>query len=162
MAEAFAQGFERVIAVGGDCPWLHEVNWTLVEKRLSGGPVVGPTTDGQGAYLIGMRRSDFDADAFAVLPWQTPKLLPALLTHLSLRADQGTTLLRFYQDINSEHHLLALLQRTSKVGVLGLLIARLYAILGNAETAPSTNDVPVTLISTSHLVRGPPALHHAG
>jgi len=45
--DAFAQGYERVIAVGSDCPRLHEVDWQAAAGRLCAGvPVMGPRPSG--------------------------------------------------------------------------------------------------------------------
>lgn len=74
----FDLGYERVIAIGNDCPELNtgmllEAAGTLEHHGL----VLGPTQDG-GAYLIGMKRSAFDRAAFANLPWQTNAVYEAL------------------------------------------------------------------------------------
>ncbi|MEQ8704762.1 MAG: DUF2064 domain-containing protein [Phaeodactylibacter sp.] len=74
----FDLGYERVIAIGNDCP---ELNTGLLlqavhqlERRTM---VLGPTRDG-GAYLIGLQRTAFDRAAFANLPWQTDTVYVAL------------------------------------------------------------------------------------
>jgi len=82
-ADAFAQGYERVIAVGSDCPRLHEVDWEAVTAHLDeGAPVLGPTPDRDGTYLIGLRRSQFDKTEFAALPWKSPTSPAAALVAL--------------------------------------------------------------------------------
>lgn len=74
----FELGYERVIAIGNDCP---ELNTGLLLQAAGAleqhGLVLGPTQDG-GAYLIGLRRSAFDRAAFANLPWQTDTVYEAL------------------------------------------------------------------------------------
>ncbi|MCI4650254.1 DUF2064 domain-containing protein [Phaeodactylibacter sp.] len=74
----FDLGYERVIAIGNDCPELNtgvllQAAGTLEDHGL----VLGPTQDG-GAYLIGLQRSAFDPTAFANLPWQTDTVYEAL------------------------------------------------------------------------------------
>jgi glycosyltransferase A (GT-A) superfamily protein (DUF2064 family) len=136
-ADAFAQGYERVIAVGNDCPRLHEVDWADVSDRLATGtPVLGPTADGDGTYLIGLTRAHFDRDAFAALPWQTPTLLAALHAHLA--RDVDPVLLAPRRDINTERDLVSFLRRSSSRGTRRLRAA-LRAVLGAnpQEAAPS-------------------------
>ncbi len=76
----FELGYERVIAIGNDCP---ELNTGLLLQAAGAleehGLVLGPTQDG-GAYLIGLQRSTFDPVAFANLPWQTDTVYEALQT----------------------------------------------------------------------------------
>jgi hypothetical protein len=138
-ADAFAQGYERVIAVGSDCPRLHEVDWTAVEGQLEDGrPVLGPTTDHDGTYLIGLRRAQFDKEAFAALPWQSPALLTALTQHLEARADTAPTLLTPRDDVNGHGDLMALLRSSASRSFR--LVDRLRSILGprtSAERVPS-------------------------
>lgn len=74
----FELGYERVIAIGNDCP---ELNTGLLLQAAGAleqhGLVLGPTQDG-GAYLIGLQRTAFDRAAFANLPWQTDTVYEAL------------------------------------------------------------------------------------
>ena len=138
-ADAFAKGYDRVIAVGNDCPRLHEVDWDDVADRLTAGtPVLGPTTDGEGAYLIGLSRAHFDSDAFAALPWQSPALLTALRTHLA--AGTGAPdLLTPRRDVNTERDLIVFLRRSESEGARRLRAA-LRIVLGVVphEAGPST------------------------
>ena len=130
-ADAFAEGYDRVIAVGSDCPTLHEVDWTAVADRLGEGtPVLGPTVDEAGAYLIGVPRAQFDRDAFAALPWQSPGLLSALTSHLM--ATSGTTPARLpaRADVNDHEELVRLLRGASSSAVL---LERLRHVLGEAR-----------------------------
>lgn len=74
----FELGYERVIAIGNDCPELSTGLLLQAAGALAQhGLVLGPTQDG-GAYLIGLQRSDFDHAAFANLPWQTDTVYEAL------------------------------------------------------------------------------------
>ena len=129
VADAFEQGYERVIAVGSDCPTLHEVDWRAVDDMLADGrPVLGPTSDGKGTYLIGLRRSQFDREAFAALPWQSPALLSALTRHLSARAGAAPSFLAPRTDVNGPEELVSLLKTPG--GAPHVLIARLRSVLG--------------------------------
>lgn len=150
IADAFAAGYEHVIAVGSDCPRLHEVDWQAVAAHLDGGtPVLGPTSDGNGAYLIGLSRAQFDWDAFEVLPWQSPGLLDALTGHLTGRAGRSPVRLDARGDVNGPRDLWALVRGAS--AHLILLVERLRAALGHI----TPDAQPVERLASSHFVRTP-------
>ena len=112
VADAFAQGYEHVIAVGSDCPRLHEVDWSAVAERLEAGtPVLGPTAGRDGAYLIGLSREQFERDAFEALPWTRPALFSALARHLEAQAGTAPARLAVRDDVNGHRDLLALMRR---------------------------------------------------
>lgn len=77
----FQKGYEKVIAVGNDCL---ELSVSLLKRAaLKIGEnefVYGPSSDG-GCYLIGLTRTSFRKDSFAILPWQTQYLYDALLRY---------------------------------------------------------------------------------
>lgn len=130
-ADAFAQGYERVVAVGSDCPRLHEVDWQAVTARLDeGAPVLGPTPERDGTYLIGLRRSQFEKGAFAALPWKSPALFAALADHLAERTGTAPALLASRDDVNGHGELLALLR--SRTVPPARLLAALRSVLGPA------------------------------
>jgi len=129
LANAFAAGYERVIAVGSDCPRLHEVDWQEVAGHLDEGtPVLGPTPDRDGTYLIGVTQSQFERQALAALPWKSPALFSALARHLSERARSAPALLEARDDVNNPAELAALVRRRGSLPKGPL--ARLRAILG--------------------------------
>jgi len=157
-ADAFAAGYERVIAVGSDCPRLHEVDWQAVVTHLErGGTVLGPTPDADGAYLIGLSRALFDRDAFAALPWQTPGLLHALVRHVAERSTQSPMQLVARGDVNSARDLWALVDAASNQ--LFILIKRLRAVLGRID--PGRRPVARCVSADSVRIpssRAPPAV----
>jgi 2-phospho-L-lactate guanylyltransferase (CobY/MobA/RfbA family) len=59
-AQAFAEGYQNVIALGNDTPDLDAnlIN-DAADTLTTGNPVLGPSRDG-GNYLIGLRKEDFD------------------------------------------------------------------------------------------------------
>ena len=70
----YNQGFETVITIGNDTPHLnadHILN--TVVKLQTHDLVLGPSTDG-GFYLMGLKKSHFNAETFLKLPWQTTSL----------------------------------------------------------------------------------------
>ncbi|NBB85822.1 MAG: DUF2064 domain-containing protein [Bacteroidetes bacterium] len=157
VADAFAAGYRQVIAVGNDCPGLQAVDWSEVVADLEAGrPVLGPTADGMGAYLIGLSRSQFDREAFAALPWQTAQLWTALEAHLHAQAVAAPVLLAARHDVNDHRDLQALLQRPV-FGLAAALVAQLRHALG----MPDRTGIPSTwaVVATDHAVpsgRGPP------
>ena len=151
--DAFAAGYTHVIAVGSDCPSLDAVDWTDVLDRLTNGaPVLGPTSDGAGTYLIGLHRTQFDADAFAALPWQSPHLLDALTDHLSARTCAPDRL-KPRADVNGHGDLLLLL-RTCPTPTP--LCQRLRDILGRLRPGAAVSVLTSSLLLRRHTTRGPP------
>jgi len=70
----FQKGFQKVIAIGNDCPTLTassllQANRQLDQKSL----VLGPANDG-GVYLIGISSDAYSRKAFINLPWETSQL----------------------------------------------------------------------------------------
>lgn len=155
-ADAFAQGYDRVLAVGSDCPRLHEVDWRAAVDRLAAGaPVLGPTADGEGAYLIGLRRAHFDPAAFAALPWQTPALLNALTHHLTKQSGTAPARLAARDDVNGHGDLMALLR--APAALPHSLFGRLRAALGPAEHAVRVVPVRSSEPTRNHPSRAPPS-----
>lgn len=70
-AEAFEQGFSKVIAIGSDSPDLPE---NFLRQAFEGldchDVVIGPSSDG-GYYLIGFSESTFVGEAFDNIAWST-------------------------------------------------------------------------------------------
>jgi glycosyltransferase A (GT-A) superfamily protein (DUF2064 family) len=155
LADAFAQGYEQVIVVGSDCPRLHEVDWPAVTEQLQGGtPVLGPTPERDGTYLIGLTRAQFDRQAFADLPWQTPALFDALRRHLMERA-ATPALLRTRSDVNGLRDLVALLGDAAALPQD--LIATLQSVLGPTGHALHLSALVSTRILGGRRSRAPPA-----
>ena len=155
IAYAFAEGYEQVVAVGNDCPRLHEVDWTAVSRRLDRGqPVVGPTPGRDGAYLIGLHRSHFHASAFAALPWQSTRLYASLLRHLARLSEVLPHTLAPRSDLNSHRDLLRFLRTVAGGTPLELcgLARRLRAILGRPRSLYRIVTIPRT--AATHVSRG--------
>ncbi len=80
-SEVFNQGYAAAICVGNDTPQLAEVDWFAVESALRNGQnVLGPNHR-NGAYLIGIAKDSFDANAFSKLRWQTANIYQDLFRH---------------------------------------------------------------------------------
>ena len=159
IADAFAQGYDRVIAVGSDCPRLHEVDWSGVADRLRAGtPVLGPTPDRDGAYLIGLTREQFDRAGFEALPWTTPALFSALARHLEAAAGTDPVLLAARDDVNGHQDLLALVRR--RAAAPAALRARLLQVLGPSSEREFVRGARSSDRRGTHRSRAPPTNEH--
>jgi len=159
VADAFAQGYDRVIAVGSDCPRLHEVDWEGVAERLkTGTPVLGPTSTRDGAYLIGLTREQFDRDAFEALPWTTPALFSALARHLEAAAGTAPAVLAVRDDVNGHRDLLGLVRRRAEG--MSALRARLREILGTPSERTFVRVARSSRRGGPRRSRAPPSNEH--
>lgn len=74
----YAKGFDTVISVGNDTPHLKSSQiLQAVDQLKSKDIVLGPSLDG-GFYLMGLKKSLFNADTFLKLPWQTERLAQSI------------------------------------------------------------------------------------
>lgn len=155
VADAFAQGYERVIAVGSDCPHLHEVDWDEVAAHLADDtPVLGPTPDRDGTYLIGLTREQFDREAFEALPWTTPSLFTALRQHLAQRAGTAPACLAPRDDVNGHTDLIALVRR--RAALPAALQDRLRRVLGTGIGSGVSRPARSRRPGRAHRSRAPP------
>lgn len=70
----YNKGFDSVISVGNDTPHLSLKHLKKTINNLQNHNIVlGPSKDG-GFYLMGLKKSQFNAKAFLKLPWQTSTL----------------------------------------------------------------------------------------
>ncbi|MGD1845550.1 MAG: DUF2064 domain-containing protein [Salibacteraceae bacterium] len=72
--EIYAQGYQKVIAIGNDCPLisaqlLRDVAAALMQQQA----VLGPARDG-GLYLIGLQKSAYHRHEFLNLAWESSAL----------------------------------------------------------------------------------------
>ena len=106
--EIFDKGYEKVISIGNDCPYLTSF---IIEdahaKILKNDVVLGPSKDG-GAYLIGLDRSAFNAENFKALSWQQDALLEDFLAY-SFAYEQSVECLEELADVDKLRDLLELI-----------------------------------------------------
>lgn len=160
-ADVFAEGFEHVIAVGSDCPQLGEVEWSRVDDHLrEGGSVVGPTPREEGAYLIGMTRSQFDRQKFAALPWKSDSLFSALVEQLEESHGQHPVVLDVRDDINGHEELVRLLR--SEADCLHTVVERLRRVLGPVCHVEEPDTAYSIGQSRGPRTRSPPAVTSTG
>lgn len=99
---AFADGFEKVVIIGSDCPGISgELIESAFEKLESSDLVIGPAYDG-GYYLLGMKQ--FIPDIFDSIPWSTPKVF-AKTVKIASAQSLSTTTLAILRDIDTEDDL---------------------------------------------------------
>lgn len=122
-ADVYALGYERIIAIGSDCPGLRPADLTTAIHRLeSGETVLGPTLNG-GVYLLGLHRCDFECGKFAGLEWQQRGLFQDLLNYFS---ERPIRFLARRADVNGARQLkkaLGLLSRTLFARTLMVLLS---------------------------------------
>ncbi|MBF9254191.1 DUF2064 domain-containing protein [Pontibacter sp. 172403-2] len=155
--DAFEAGYQRVICIGSDCPALSAADLrTAGESLQQHDMVIGPAADG-GAYLIGMHISCFDPEAFAMLNWQTGKVLDEL-TLYSFRQHSTLgcfALLAPKADIDSAEDFTRVLQRLP----FRLRIKLLIIYKGHFLRFPLLRNLllkPLELYLSKLLLRAPP------
>tara|TARA_R110001599_G_scaffold92495_1_gene242121 strand:- start:4740 stop:5426 length:687 start_codon:yes stop_codon:yes gene_type:complete len=83
ISNLFSEGFENVIVVGNDAPELSSEDLIWVKSSLENGKnVLGRDSHG-GAYLIGVSKKDFCANAFLNIDWNTTLVFDQLRSILS-------------------------------------------------------------------------------
>jgi len=81
--EVFEKGYENVIAIGNDCPDLNTEDLRFAQKSLEQNQqVLGPSCDG-GVYLIGLKRSQFEAGILDKIHWMTNRVFEQLKETIS-------------------------------------------------------------------------------
>ena len=97
--EAFQRGYDRVVAIGSDCPYVQvphikEAFSVLKQDDM----VIGPATDG-GYWLIGMRA--FYPELFHGIDWSTEAVLGQTLG-LAKESGLSMNLMEILEDIDDE------------------------------------------------------------
>ena len=94
---SFARGAAKAVAIGGDCPYLNQPVFKLLDTNLRENDVViGPSSDG-GYYLIGMR--ECCSELFDSIDWSTDKVLDQTIERMNL-ADIKYSLLPELEDVD--------------------------------------------------------------
>jgi uncharacterized protein len=100
----FAEGFEKVIAVGNDCLSLNKNTLLRAEVDIQKNELVlGPTHDG-GFYLIGVSKKSFNPDAFLDFNWTTQELTDDFQTFI-LNNQLSAAYFETAYDIDNENDL---------------------------------------------------------
>ncbi|MFK8162274.1 MAG: DUF2064 domain-containing protein [Lewinella sp.] len=146
MAHVYAQGFERVLVVGNDCPSILPSHLRAAAQMLEQGQnVLGPDRRG-GVWLIGLQRADFLADKLTNLSWETPDLYADMALLLPEAVDFASL-----GDLNSFEDL------RQNWFFLRRQLAELFDLLLISETAFGGADLqPKRVAVMRHLGRAPP------
>lgn len=156
VASIYAAGFERVITIGNDSPFLTVDLLQNTAKQLESQPLIlGPSTDG-GVWLIGMQREAFQQEQFTILPWETDDLLTAWQDYASrlvgsIYLIQEATDIDTAKDLN--HYLNSLSQQHSFFIKIQQLIAN-----PSVRNFYENNFYPSTLHLPYAALRAPPCL----
>ncbi|WP_190810448.1 DUF2064 domain-containing protein [Flagellimonas sp. S3867] len=112
----YDRGYENVITVGNDSPELKVLHLAETNKQLKlCKTVLGPTLDG-GFYLMGLHRSNFNAQLFQKLPWQRVGLF-SKISQL-FRANKSTLfMLPVLRDIDILEDVTALLHFARRIPI---------------------------------------------
>ena len=153
LAQAFAQGYQRVIAIGNDCPELRVQDLTQAAAQLdTHGLVIGPAHDG-GAYLIGLDRAAFAPETLSALAWESNRLADDLHIYAQGRG-QTCHWLPAKADLDHQPGLQHWLRRAAPQHPLA---QRLRALLtGASHFAPSLPTRLPLRASLRPIPRGPP------
>ena len=101
-ANAFTEGFEKIVIIGSDCPQLTSAHieeaFDLLHKHDI---IIGPAVDG-GYYLLGM--SQLILELFTNKVWSSPQVLQQTLADIE-RLNLSHYLLETLRDIDTEEDL---------------------------------------------------------
>ena len=93
-------GYDRIIAIGNDCPQITSTHILEAQACLAeGDDVIAPATDG-GFNLIGIHKNHFDRDTFEQLAWQTGSLFDQTIEYFR-QFDTRVSTLSTFGDIDS-------------------------------------------------------------
>lgn len=150
----FEQGFEKVIAIGNDCPDLTAETLKRTIKDLQRKQVVvGPSKD-EGMYLIGLSKKGFSFEDFSNLPWQKKGLLTEFIRQTK-NANQSILLLSELIDLDNFKDVKSFIHKGKISGYFKKLILQLIQFL--------TRIFQTFTVSAQHwfgretlVLRGPP------
>ena len=149
----FERGFERVISIGNDCPALTSKDIVEAANRLdTAAYVFGPASDG-GAYLVGMRREEYDPTFFRQISWQTP----LVLSELKAWADDDYYCLEEKSDVDSPADLWRVLHSAAIPVLLRIKLFLALTCSLPSGFSQTTFGLPMAF-SDCRALRGPPHL----
>ncbi|MGF1670040.1 MAG: DUF2064 domain-containing protein [Balneolaceae bacterium] len=154
----YEKGFEKVIAIGNDCPELDAEALKNAELRLSESDVVlGPSRDG-GTYLIGIHKKAFLKKEFENINWQTPDVFQELQSIFTVRG-LHPEYLPVLSDIDTDRDLTFILQKKSLKKHLIKLLSSLKSLFASWFSKYAHYFIPCS--GTIHIdrlyQRGPPS-----
>jgi glycosyltransferase A (GT-A) superfamily protein (DUF2064 family) len=154
--QVFHAGFDRVIAIGNDCPTLtasdlQEAAWQLEQSDC----VIGPSTDG-GFYLIGIDKNAFDSQLFLNSPWKTEQLFSFIVGWLNQQG-QTVSVAAMKGDIDSAKDLPTVFYNfgRSAIALLGFIRSVLASVSRNYPSLVTSITLPAA--QSAGGLRAPPA-----
>ncbi len=108
LEDVFSEGYDSVISIGGDCPFIQAKEIENAAAALAQGKsCLGPAKDG-GIYLLAISRKQYYSEDFLQFSWETSLLFEEMKAYL---ADDlaSLELLRPLADIDASFDLLSLL-----------------------------------------------------
>jgi uncharacterized protein len=115
-AESFAEGAERVVVIGSDCPVVNVEDVETAWKKLGiYDVVIGPATDG-GYWLIGLRTNR--GALFQGIKWSTERVLTDTLERVA-EAKLTCSLMRKLTDIDTENDWRQFIEEQKKLSPKG-------------------------------------------
>lgn len=153
-SQAFAKGYQNVIAVGNDTP---DLDANLIDKAAdtlaAGNTVLGPSRDG-GNYLIGLRKEEFDEERVCAA-LKDPNQTNAKLKELLQNQCEFETLV----DIDDEKSLEAWLCSSSNKKENILFRKDIKSTISGIGKSQTFVQLPLGLWTVSGISdRGPPAI----
>ncbi len=153
--QLFDQGYEKVIAIGNDCPDLTTAHIeTAITQLDHQSLVLGPTLDG-GDYLIGIHQRNFDSTLFGTIPWESQKVHVGLITMadgLGLQVSCLQTLM----DIDNFQSIKTYIQsKPSSIFAFGMGQILCWFVDIHQD---STSKIKSIFLSSFQFLRPPPAL----
>ncbi|MFS4466278.1 TIGR04282 family arsenosugar biosynthesis glycosyltransferase [Maribacter sp. 2210JD10-5] len=129
ITNVFDQGYDNVITIGNDTPQLTTKHLLETQRQLEEGKTVfGPSQDG-GFYLMGLHRSNFDAEIFKRLPWQRFNLF-GRISDILKNTDCSIFRLPTLRDIDDTKDIIVL---SGFIKAISKRFLRLFALLINTQ-----------------------------
>jgi glycosyltransferase A (GT-A) superfamily protein (DUF2064 family) len=96
--KVFEKGFDKVICLGNDCPAISKkIILESAEHLQNSDTVLGPDDRG-GVYLIGLSKSNFDAEKFKQIAWKSSRMLHS---YLAFFKSESISLLERIADVHT-------------------------------------------------------------
>ena len=154
----YNQGFENIITIGNDTPHLQTRQLIKTAQELKDNPIVlGPSRDG-GYYLMGLHKSQFNAETFLKLPWQTSGLTQSISRLLSAKKI-NVVFLKVLQDIDTINDVKTLINSFSNLSKT--LISILLAVVTSEKAIiQKIHSLVSSFQKENYFNKGSPVLLH--
>ena len=151
---AFSSGYQKVIAVGNDCPELKLTDLILAKNNLFYHDfVLGPAEDG-GVYLLGIDHKVFSNEFFNVVNWHTPSVFSDIINYITLT---GKTyfLLKEKRDIDNYLDLIRITRSKKLPPSLSTILNELISCHHNFFINTKSNLIS-SINTSNNQLRAPP------